>query len=65
MKRRVQIANVRNIPAYAKEYAYIVARIFDGEMWYYGAWATEIDAKIAANNVGGVMLRNIEVEVEE
>ncbi len=29
---------VNNIPAYAKDYNYIVARNVDGELWFWGAY---------------------------
>lgn len=29
---------VNNLPAYARDYKYIVVRTFDGEDWFYGAW---------------------------
>lgn len=29
---------VQNVPEYAKNYEYIVARHVDGEYWFWGAW---------------------------
>lgn len=32
---------INNIPTYAKEYKWIVARLEDSEYWFWGAWNDE------------------------
>ncbi len=39
---------VLNVPEYAKEYEYVVARMVDGDAWFWGAYHTYEDAKQAA-----------------
>ena len=29
---------IKNLPAYANDYRYIVVRRVDGDLWFYGAW---------------------------
>ena len=36
--------NIQNVPDYAKEDGYIVARLVDAELWFYGCYDTEEDA---------------------
>lgn len=49
---------VNNMPTYAKEYNYIVARECDGEYWFYGAYETADRANRVAVEVGGVVVDN-------
>ena len=41
--------NINNVPNYASEYEYIVAKYVDGEWWFWGAW-NDLDEAIAAAN---------------
>ena len=50
---------VNNRPAYADEYEFIVARVVDGEFWFYGAWDEEDEAYRVAREIEGAVLRNI------
>lgn len=51
------IAIVNNLPANISEYAWITARLCQGELWFYGAWHTEADAQKQALEIDGVALR--------
>lgn len=44
---------INNIPDYAKEYDFIVARECDGEFWFYGAYETVNRAMEVAIAVDG------------
>ena len=50
--------NINNLPKYANEYPYIVAREVDGELWFYGAYDNRNKANEIALNLGGVMVIN-------
>lgn len=50
------IETVRNVPAYAYEYAYWVAREVEGSLWFYGAYDTADRAHDVAVTVGGVVV---------
>ena len=44
-------ARINNLP---KDYSpYVVARVVDGELWYWGSWEDEEDAKQAAISIPG------------
>ena len=47
------IVKVNNAPNYTERY--VVARIFEGELWYWGSWANKDEADEAALNVDGVV----------
>lgn len=53
--------NVNNVPAYAYEQNYIVAREIDGELWFWGAWLNADIAERAAGVVNGIMIAIEEV----
>ena len=50
------IETVRNVPAYAYEHAYWVAREVEGSLWFYGAYDTADRAREVALMVGGVVV---------
>ena len=39
------LVTVKNVPDYAKAEDYIVARAVNGELWFYGAYATKEKAE--------------------
>ncbi len=43
---------INNLPAYAAKYAYIVARVVSGELWFYGAWNDRNAANAVAREIG-------------
>lgn len=47
---------VVNIPNELIPCAWIVAREWDGEMWFYGAWDDENDALACAYEIGGTVI---------
>lgn len=49
-------AEVNNIPEDAERY--IVARVFEGELWYWGSWDNKNKAHDVAEEIGGVMVEN-------
>lgn len=49
---------INNLPTYANEYKYIVARECDNEFWFYGAFDESDRANRAAKEVGGVVFTN-------
>lgn len=51
------IAIVKNLPANVSKFAWITARLCEGELWFYGAWSTEADARKQAQEIGGVAVR--------
>ena len=52
----VVIASVKNAPAVIKS-GFVVARQFDGDLWYYGTYETEERAYDVAQELGnGVVL---------
>lgn len=56
--REVQsIAIVHNMPQEHEQY--IVARCFDGELWFWGSWKDREDAKNAARKVDGVVVEEL------
>lgn len=44
---------IMNTPAYATKYRYIVARICDGQAWFWGAYNDVDHASKAAAEIGG------------
>lgn len=49
---------INNLPAYANEYKYIVARRVDGELWFWGAWNDRNKANEVAIKIGGEVATN-------
>lgn len=52
-------ATVRNLPADLDRFGWVVAKVWDGELWFYGAWfiGQEAEAKAQARAEGGVALK--------
>lgn len=52
--------SVKNMPAYAAKYRYIVAhRAGDwDDLWFYGAWDDAEKAQEVANEIDGVVIEN-------
>lgn len=46
---------VNNTPNYTEKY--IVARVYNSELWYWGSWDALEDAEEAARNTDGVVVR--------
>lgn len=55
MKCNVEVLNV------PKDHdKYIVARLSDGELWYWGSWDDEKKAKITALEINGIVVEESE-----
>ena len=54
MKDRICKATVRNVPEHAEKY--IVARVNEGSLWYWGSWDNKDDADESARNVEGIVV---------
>jgi len=49
---------IKNLPADANEYKYIIARLFDDEYWYYSATNDELLADAIAHDCYGRVFHN-------
>ena len=49
---------INNLPTYANEYKYIVARRVDEELWFWGAWNDRNKANEVALEIGGEVVTN-------
>ena len=51
---------IKNMPAYAAKYRYIVARRADDwdDLWFYGAWDDAEKAQEVAKEIDGVVIEN-------
>lgn len=49
---------IKNLPADYKDYKFIIARMFDGQYWYYTATNDETEANEIAKEVGGRKFAN-------
>lgn len=47
---------VNNVPVYAAQYRYIVARLVDGALWFWGAYATPERAAEAAGSLDDAII---------
>ena len=46
------MTHINNLPAYALNYEYTVARVVNGELWFWGAWDDESRACEVARELG-------------
>lgn len=49
---------INNLPNYANDYEFIVARKSGGEYWFWGAYSDVTRAERAAMEIGGAVIRN-------
>ena len=54
--------HINNMPEYAKDYEFIVARQSDGEFWFWGAWENGFEADKVAHEIGGIVFHNIRIQ---
>ncbi len=47
------MGHIKNLPAYADEYKYVVARKVDGDWWFWGAYNVFQKASSDAWRIGG------------
>lgn len=50
------IANIKNMPDYASEFPYIVAREVEGELWFWGVYEDGERADEVAEQINGIVL---------
>lgn len=53
---------IQNCPDYASKYEFIVARLCEGEFWFYGAYADGFKAAAVAESEGGVVFHNVRIQ---
>lgn len=49
---------INNVPEYAKNYEYIVARKVDTELWFWGAYSDRDRAEQVAIDEDGLVINN-------
>lgn len=47
---------VNNVPGYAYDHKYVVARLCDGEYWFWGAWDDLKEAQRVAQEMDGIVV---------
>lgn len=53
---------INNMSADAEKYEFIVARMYDGEFWYWGAYKDGFRAAEAAQEINGVVFHNVKIQ---
>lgn len=53
---------VLNMPEYANDYEFVVAREVDGDYWYWGAYSDGFKAEKAAIEIGGFIIHNVRIQ---
>lgn len=53
---------VLNMPEYANDYEFVVAREVDGDYWYWGAYSDGFKAEKAAVEIGGFIIHNVRIQ---
>jgi len=48
--------HINNLKEYAKEYKYIVAKVIDNELWFWGAWDDLLKAEKVAHELGNAVV---------
>lgn len=49
---------IKNLPEYAFDYEFIVARFSEGEYWFWGAYSDDREAERVAEKIGGTVFQN-------
>lgn len=57
MRDQICKVMVHNVPEHAE--GYIVARVSDGSLWYWGCWEKKEDAEECASTVDGIVVRKV------
>ena len=50
---------VENVPSYAFEDTYVVAREYDGELWFWGSFSDVRTATKVAIEIGGEVIETV------
>lgn len=53
MNKKTLKVDVKNYQTYANSYPYIVAKVVNGEAWFYGAYESEERCREVVNELGG------------
>ena len=53
---------INNMPEYANDYEFIVAREVAGEYWFWGAYSDGFKAEKAATEIDGVIFHNVKIQ---
>lgn len=53
---------VNNQPEYASHYEFVVARMVDDELWFYGAYRDGFKADQVASEVYGIVIHNVRIQ---
>ena len=53
---------IRNMSENAHKYEFIVARLCEGEFWFYGAYRDANRANACAKEVDGVVFHNVRIQ---
>lgn len=57
--KNIKSTPIKNLPSYATNYAFIVAREVEGEWWFWGAYNDAFDANMIAEAINGdIFLKN-------
>lgn len=54
--------NLMNMPEYANDYEFVVAREIDGDYWFWGAYENGFKADQIAYEIGGVVIHNVRIQ---
>lgn len=54
--------NLMNMPEYANDYEFVVAREVDGDYWFWGAYENGFKADQIAHEIGGVVIHDVRIQ---
>lgn len=54
--------NLMNMPEYANDYEFVVAREIDGDFWFWGAYENGFKADQIAHEIGGVVIHDVRIQ---
>lgn len=52
------MTTINNLPTYATDYRFVVAREVDGDFWFWGAYSTRQKAEQVAEEIGGTVVED-------
>jgi len=52
------MCEIKNMPKYANEHEFIVARNFENDLWFWGAFDSRREANDVAEKIEGVVIEN-------
>ena len=57
-----EMIKIQNEPEYAKDYEFVVARKYDGEYWFWGAYENGFIADKVAHEINGVIFHDVRIQ---